>query len=105
MYIDNVDYAIEITQCYGQKNLTLCKQFPSKLTISNVVFKNFIGKTSKQYAPLIGAFACSSETVCGQISASGIQVVSPSGGKQAYCQNVDPKTLDVTCTDLYKGFN
>ena len=36
MKISNVDYAIEITQCYGQKNLTLCNQFPSKLTISDV---------------------------------------------------------------------
>lgn len=24
--ISNVDYAIEITQCYGQKNITLCEQ-------------------------------------------------------------------------------
>ena len=28
MYIENVDYAIEITQCYGQRNLTLCNEFP-----------------------------------------------------------------------------
>ncbi|XHF96628.1 hypothetical protein AWENTII_000251 [Aspergillus wentii] len=28
MYIDNVDYAIEVTQCYGQSNLTLCNQNP-----------------------------------------------------------------------------
>ena len=28
MFIENVDYGIEITQCYGQKNLTLCNEFP-----------------------------------------------------------------------------
>ena len=28
VYIDNVDYGIEITQCYGQSNLTLCNEFP-----------------------------------------------------------------------------
>lgn len=28
MTIDNVDYAIEVTQCYGQKNLTLCNEYP-----------------------------------------------------------------------------
>jgi galacturan 1,4-alpha-galacturonidase len=28
MYIENVDWAIEVTQCYGQKNLTLCNQYP-----------------------------------------------------------------------------
>jgi galacturan 1,4-alpha-galacturonidase len=26
MVLNNVDYAIEITQCYGQKNLTLCNE-------------------------------------------------------------------------------
>jgi galacturan 1,4-alpha-galacturonidase len=28
MYIENVDWAIEVTQCYGQKNMTLCNQYP-----------------------------------------------------------------------------
>ena len=28
MTIQNVDYGIEITQCYGQSNLTLCNEFP-----------------------------------------------------------------------------
>ncbi|ELR08092.1 hypothetical protein GMDG_02919 [Pseudogymnoascus destructans 20631-21] len=46
MYINNVDYAIEYDQCYGQKNLTLCLGYPSPLTITDIVFKNFIGKTS-----------------------------------------------------------
>jgi galacturan 1,4-alpha-galacturonidase len=32
MKIDNVDYAIEITQCYGQKNLTLCHAVRSPST-------------------------------------------------------------------------
>lgn len=26
MVLSNVDYAIEITQCYGQKNITLCNE-------------------------------------------------------------------------------
>ncbi|KAH8893117.1 exopolygalacturonase [Thozetella sp. PMI_491] len=103
--IDNVDYAIEITQCYGQSNLTLCQQYPSPLTIENIIFRRFTGKTSTKYQPLIGAFACSSSTVCGNITASGIDVLSPAGGNQAYCLNQNPATLDVTCTDTYKGFN
>ena len=28
MTINNVDYAIEVTQCYGQKILTLCNEYP-----------------------------------------------------------------------------
>ncbi|CAK7241714.1 MAG: Exopolygalacturonase [Sporothrix thermara] len=105
MTIDNVDYAIEITQCYGQKNLTLCTQYPSPLTITNIVFKNFQGTTSTKYAPEIGSFACSSTSVCSDISAVDIDVVSPSGGNQAYCLNQNDAALDVTCIDDYFGYN
>ena len=28
MRIDNVDWSIEVTRCYGQKNQTLCNEFP-----------------------------------------------------------------------------
>ncbi|KAK0104431.1 hypothetical protein ONS95_004722 [Cadophora gregata] len=105
MIIDNVDYAIEVDQCYGQKNLTLCLEFPSPLTITDIVFKNFQGKTSSKYQPQIGTFACSSENVCNNIVASNIDVLSPIGTDQAYCLNVDQTTLDVECTTVFKGFN
>lgn len=105
MYIDNVDYAIEVDQCYGQKNLTLCLEYPSPLTITDIVFKNFIGTTSNKYSPEIGTFACSSTTVCNNIVASGINVVSPGGKDEAYCLNVNETALDVTCTDTFLGFN
>lgn len=28
MTIENVDWAIEVTQCYGQSNMTLCNEYP-----------------------------------------------------------------------------
>ncbi|KAH8793414.1 PGX, glycoside hydrolase family 28 protein [Hyaloscypha finlandica] len=105
MIIDNVDYAIEIDQCYGQSNLTLCLQFPSPLTITDILFKNFNGKTSKKYQPEIGTFACSSSTACSNIVASAINVVSPNGTDEAYCLNVPQANLDVTCNTKYLGFN
>ena len=105
MIIDNVDYAIEVDQCYGQSNLTLCLEYPSPLTITDIVFKNFNGKTSKKYQPEIATFACSSSTVCNNIVASEINVVSPNGTNNAYCQNVNNATLDVKCTSQYLGFN
>ncbi|KAH7319468.1 PGX, glycoside hydrolase family 28 protein [Rhexocercosporidium sp. MPI-PUGE-AT-0058] len=105
MIIDAVDYAIEVDQCYGQKNLTLCLEYPSPLTITNIVFKNFKGKTTSKYQPQIGTFACSSSNVCNNIVASNIDVVSPNGTDQAYCLNVDQKVLDVECTTVFKGFN
>jgi len=103
--IDNVDYAIEVDQCYGQSNLTLCNEFPSPLTITNILFTNFTGKTSKHYQPEIATFACSSPTACSNIVASDINVVSPNGTRLAFCENVDDSKLDVTCTSEYLGFN
>lgn len=105
MYIDNVAYAIEITQCYGQSNTTLCLEYPSPLTITNVTIKNLYGKTSTKYSPDIAAFLCSSETVCTDIYAENINVTSPAGTNDAYCLNMDETTLDVTCTDTLLGTN
>jgi galacturan 1,4-alpha-galacturonidase len=105
MIIDAVDYAIEVDQCYGQSNLTLCLLYPSPLTITDVKFNNFNGYTTKKYQPEIGTFACSSATVCNNIVATNINVLSPNGTDLAYCQNVDESVLDVTCSTIFKGFN
>ncbi|KAJ5092482.1 hypothetical protein NUU61_007352 [Penicillium alfredii] len=65
MTIDNVDYGIEVTQCYGQRNLTLCNEYPSNLTISDIHFKNIKGVTSGKYDPKVGRIVCSSPKVSG----------------------------------------
>lgn len=98
--IDNVDLAIQLTQCYGQKNTTLCLEYPSPLTISEIYFKNFNGTTSTKYSPEVAEFACSSEGVCGDIYASNINLTSPKGGDQTYCLNVNQTVLDVSCTSV-----
>lgn len=105
MYIDKVDYAVEITQCYGQSNQTLCLEYPSPLTISNVVIKNLWGTTSTKYSPDIAALLCSSSTVCSNITLSNINVTSPAGTDDAYCLNMDESTLDVNCTGSLLGTN
>ena len=104
-YIDNVDYAIEITQCYGQKNTTLCNQYPSSLTISDVHFNNFVGRTSKHYQPLVGNLVCSSPDVCSDIYATNINVISQNGTDLFTCLNIDQSTVDVNCTTLDLGYN
>ncbi|KAI4617003.1 Exopolygalacturonase [Alternaria ethzedia] len=98
MTISNVDYAIEITQCYGQKNLTLCNQFPSNLTISDITVKNFHGTTSKKYDPLVGYLVCSSPAVCSNINIENVNVTSPSGTNQYTCLNIDGIESQVNCT-------
>ncbi|KAF3400115.1 putative exopolygalacturonase X [Penicillium rolfsii] len=106
MTIQNVDYAIEVTQCYGQKNLTLCNEFPVRITpessttmtISDVHFKNIKGTTSGKYDPLVGTIVCSSPEVCSDIYASDIAVKSPKGYNAFTCTNVDDSLLAVNCT-------
>ncbi|RAK96863.1 putative extracellular exo-polygalacturonase [Aspergillus ibericus CBS 121593] len=98
-FIDNVDYAIEVTQCYGQDNITLCNEFPSNLTISNVLFKNFRGTTSGDYDPYVGTIVCSSPDTCSNIYTSNINVTSPIGTNDFVCDNVDKSLLvSVNCT-------
>lgn len=59
MIVNNADYAIEVTQCYGQKNLTLCSKFPAKLTIEDIVIRNVMGTASSKYKGISGYVRCS----------------------------------------------
>ncbi|KAJ5825355.1 hypothetical protein N7474_002493 [Penicillium riverlandense] len=97
MTIENVDWAIEVTQCYGQSNMTLCNEYPSNLTISDVHFTNFKGVTSGARSPDVGTIVCSSPDVCSDIYASDIHVTSPTGTDEFVCTNVDDSLLEVNC--------
>jgi galacturan 1,4-alpha-galacturonidase len=104
--VKNTDYAIEVDQCYGQNNLTLCLQFPSTVTISDVLFTNFTGVTSTKFSPQIGSFACSDDTVCSGITTEDISVLSPKGTNESFCLNIDESTLQgFTCVTSSDGFN
>lgn len=102
MSIDNVDYAVEITQCYGQKNLTACNEYPSSVTISNIKIQNLKGATSEKYQPYSGYVVCSSKTVCNNIVLDNINAVSPNGTVDHFqCGNVDESLLHgIICTDI-----
>lgn len=107
MRITNVDYAIEVTQCYGQKNLTLCNEFPSALTINDIKISNVTGTTSTKYEPISGYVVCSSPSVCSNISLSDIAVVAPDGTENEFtCGNVDESLLEgINCTSTNDGSN
>lgn len=92
-YNEGNDWAIEVTQCYGNKNLTLCNQHPvselwsrmpqfpwlnfrftywifckltpgqSNMILSDITFKNFWGTTSKKNDPQVGTLVCSDPSV------------------------------------------
>ncbi|KAF7555558.1 hypothetical protein G7Z17_g2061 [Cylindrodendrum hubeiense] len=94
----NNDWAIELTQCYGQKNLTLCNQYPSNMIISDIVFKNMWGVTSKKYDPKVGTLVCSDASKCVNIQAHNISVTPPSGKTATWvCTNMDNSLLDINC--------
>ncbi|KAF4978009.1 hypothetical protein FZEAL_5554 [Fusarium zealandicum] len=97
---ENNDNAITITQCYGQKNQTLCNEFPANLTIEDVTMKNMWGTTSKKFDPRAGSLVCSAPDRCTNIVAKNITVTVPSKEPPVYdCYNLDRDTLDITCID------
>ncbi|KAH7137034.1 pectin lyase fold/virulence factor [Dactylonectria estremocensis] len=94
----NNDWAIELTQCYGQKNLTLCNQYPSSIIISDIVFKNMWGTTSKKYDPQVGTLVCSDSSKCVNVQAHNISVSPPSGKTAAWiCTNMNNSLLNINC--------
>lgn len=94
-----------MTQCYGQKNNILCNEYPSSLTINDIVFENFGSTASGHYDPLVGNIVCSSPDVCGDIVATNTNVVDPEGNDAFTCSNVDDGRLAVNCTTIIMGYN
>ncbi|KAM0813002.1 putative exopolygalacturonase X [Seiridium cardinale] len=94
-YNYNNDWAIEVNQCYGQSNKTLCELFPSNMKISDVYFIDFTGTTSKKYDPKVGTLVCSSEEQCQNIVATNISVTPPSGASPTWvCSGFDTSGLE-----------
>lgn len=114
----NNDRAITITQCYGQKNQTLCYEHPvsvplpmkskskarthtqqANLTIEDITIKNMYGTTSESLDPQAGTLICSAPDRCSNIRAENITVRVPSGKEPLYaCKNVDERLLGFDCT-------
>lgn len=97
-YVQNITYdgfhnqnnawAIEITQCYGVSNQSICNAYPSSLVIENCYFYNFDGTTSTEYEPYVATVVCSSPNVCSDLYVKNFTVVSPEGTNAAVCTNV-----------------
>ncbi|KAI8579474.1 hypothetical protein K450DRAFT_288174 [Umbelopsis ramanniana AG] len=99
-YLNSVDYAIELTQCYGQNNASLCVQAPSKMKLTDINFNNFYGTTSGVRKAVVATIICSVESMCSNIEASNINVTSPAkyGTSQYICTRVDTSDLHIPCT-------
>ncbi|KAJ3575392.1 hypothetical protein NPX13_g4048 [Xylaria arbuscula] len=97
---NNNDWAIEVNQCYGQSNATLCELYPSNMTISDIYFIDFFGTTSDANDPNVGTLVCSSPEQCYNFYARNISITSPSGSSQWICSNFDTSGLEgFDCVD------
>ncbi|KAF2396619.1 pectin lyase-like protein [Trichodelitschia bisporula] len=89
MRVSKVDSAIEITQCYMEKDMAKCKANPSKVTISNILMQGFSGTTSGK-KNTVGSLTCASAAGCKNIVLKDINVRAPGGSKAFSCNNIHP---------------
>ncbi|KAH6662226.1 pectin lyase fold/virulence factor [Plectosphaerella plurivora] len=92
----NNDATLRIDQCYGEKNATRCAEFPSKMIITDVTFKNIYGTISKRYDPTAGSLICSGPGTCDNIRAENITVKTSSGKAPRWgCRNMQEDLLEL----------
>ncbi|KAI5921871.1 glycoside hydrolase family 28 protein [Camillea tinctor] len=91
---NNNDWAIEVNQCYGQSNTTLCELYPSNMTISDIYFIDMWGTTSSKHDPKVGTLVCSSPEQCFNFHAKNISITSPTGKSEWICANFDTSDLE-----------
>ncbi|KAL5349133.1 hypothetical protein ACLOAV_005421 [Pseudogymnoascus australis] len=96
--VGNVDWPIEVTGCYTVKNAAACAARPPKFHISDVLFKDFTGVSSKKYEPYIATVACPSLEACENIRTENFQVKTPKGKSEAKCSNINEEELGLDCT-------
>jgi len=96
-YVNNVDYPIYLTQCYGSNSTDACAEYPSRLTISDVHYINVTGVSSGKEGNVVVELDCSSE--CYGITATCTDLTSPDSQAVYHCQNIaDETALDFACT-------
>ncbi|OCH86769.1 pectin lyase-like protein [Obba rivulosa] len=94
--VGDVDNPITINQCY-ETDATICAQFPSNLTISDVHFINVTGTSSGAEGAVVVDIECSAE--CQDITATGTHLSPPNGTAEYVCKNVaSTAELDFNCT-------
>ncbi|KAI6357816.1 hypothetical protein MCOR07_003860 [Pyricularia oryzae] len=99
------DSAITVDQCYGQKNQTLCRAHPSRVTMEDVLFRDFTGTTSKRYDPRVGQLVCSAPEVCLDFRSQNINVRNPSGREPLWiCEGFDTSRMSIKCHQRHQVY-
>ncbi|EMD35621.1 glycoside hydrolase family 28 protein [Gelatoporia subvermispora B] len=83
--VGDVDNPITLNQCY-ETDATICAEFPSNLTISDVHFINVTGTSSGANGDIVVDMECSTE--CQDITATGTHISPPNGTAEYVCKNI-----------------
>jgi len=96
-HVENVDNPVLINQCY-ETAASVCAQFPSTLTISDVHYDHVFGTASKAAKGVVVSLVCSD--ICQDITATNTQLTAPSSANVSYvCTNIaSVNELDFPCT-------
>ncbi|KAI9691612.1 MAG: hypothetical protein M1822_007683 [Bathelium mastoideum] len=98
--VQGSDYAIQIQSCYNS-DASYCSSNPGNAQISDVVFADFSGTTSKTDSPATSNLDCGAKGKCG-IKIEGYDVAPPSGTGKVLCANT-PSDLGVACSSDASG--
>jgi len=94
MYVENVDWPIVLDACYFNINETVCAAEPSKVNITNILFKNIHGVSSGKEGVDVASLVCSPAAVCENIRLENIDLRSP--------ENLDEQGI-VLCDGIADG--
>ncbi|KAF6793347.1 glycosyl hydrolase family 28 (exopolygalacturonase) [Colletotrichum sojae] len=98
-YSANDDWPIFLDSCYFNIDAETCNRFPSKMSVSNVLFENFSGISSGSKGRAVARVSCSTneEGRCQNIRFKNFNVTSPCGGEPVViCDGLDGD-LGVPC--------
>lgn len=77
MYNSNVDWPIVLDACYFNIDPDACAAYPSRVNITNIVFKNITGLSSGKEGRNVASLVCSPAAVCENIRLADIDLTSP----------------------------
>lgn len=77
MYNENVDWPIVLDACYFNIDPEVCAAQPSRVNITNILFKNIHGITSGKEGKDVASLVCSPSAVCENIRLEDIDLRSP----------------------------
>ncbi|KAF1982869.1 glycoside hydrolase family 28 protein [Aulographum hederae CBS 113979] len=86
--VERVDAPIVLDQCYFSVEDAVCREYPSRVNISDVTFENVRGSSSGVNGRVGVDLKCSPGATCEGIHLKGIQLTTPQGEAQTVCENI-----------------